>query len=469
MEFGLIPEGKFRIICSRMTLARVGALPLKFSGAGEIRQNENGRFFAEFALSKKRDMPAAMAETHRPKGGGHPIPKDEYMELTAKDERGVTWRGKVPRMSVFGDLLRRPKIHATVVLLETESPSIVTGDTDTARCVILGQLNYPFLNATESVRRRKGVEISGSTKADHTEFNVGSDTFVLSFEGENTVLECTFPRGGVAACHHVRMVEALQFALGQLVRPFVWTLDSAGSSRTLIWSPRAKRPPSSLVPPFNWNSDFLSKIPFEIAAAYYNAIKAKGGDDWHPLTEIVFKTVDAGASSTDMREISFAIATESAAELCYSSAGLPPDAFKEEVGRVIRSIKKRNLPHAGPRIEGSLDALLRPRNSDRIKAFIKDKALPKDLFTIWQKMRNTVTHGRSSSDDFETRWEKLFGVLFLFHSIVLHHIRYVGPRTDYVSKSQPTIPWPHVQSEPTPASLPGIATRTIQPDNSPLP
>jgi len=313
--------------------------------------------------------------------------------------------------------------------LESTSRGANLGQVETVQCHLQGKLEFPKSNVTETIRRRAGIEIGGSSSLDHTSFAVGLDSFTLFHKDDHTVLDCEFGGGGVAACRHIRIIEALQFALGQIVQPFAWVVNSAGVVTTRIWPPWSPSAAASVLPPFQWNADPVSRVPFEIARAFYTAALTYSGEKWHPISYRIHQIVDAGNASIDMRELTHAIATEGAISICYDEAGTPAEGFKADVTLARKTLKALEIsPEAARRIDGSLNGLLFPRNSDRLMAFVRDKNLPDDLYTTWNRMRNSVAHGRQSDEDLESRWANLSRVLFLFYSIVFHHIHYSGPR-----------------------------------------
>jgi hypothetical protein len=102
-----------------------------------------------------------------------------------------------------------------------------------------------------------------------------------------------------------------------------------------------------------------------------------------------------------------------------------------QIRAVVAAMPLKGDESAG-RVDGALNAMNRARNSDRIKAFIESAKLPYKLHTIWSRLRNSSAHGAKPEGEFSEYWAEAQSVLHLFHAMVLEHIGYKGPRTDYL-------------------------------------
>jgi len=111
--------------------------------------------------------------------------------------------------------------------------------------------------------------------------------------------------------------------------------------------------------------------------------------------------------------------------------------FREQLNKMALSetVKKR--------IDGAAEAMLRPRNSDRMKAFVKKYALGEDVFQAWRELRNLCAHGgRVPYAEIQKVWDQRCKVLHLCYSIVLAFIGYSGSRTNYHMRGYPITTWP---------------------------
>jgi hypothetical protein len=122
---------------------------------------------------------------------------------------------------------------------------------------------------------------------------------------------------------------------------------------------------------------------------------------------------------------------------------------KQELAAAEKAIEGAKLsPSVRSRILGSIRSIFgKPRNTDKLRGFIKAKGLNLGLYDSWSTLRNSAAHGndlrnRTFEDCLRLRDE----VTMLFYSIVFDMIGYEGSRIDYGTLGWPDALWP-VQQE----------------------
>ena len=80
-------------------------------------------------------------------------------------------------------------------------------------------IEFPENAATQTKIFCYGKEAAGSTSRDCAEVKIGEEEMRKHPIGNHTQIECRFEKSGIARNRHVRIQEALEFALGQLLTP----------------------------------------------------------------------------------------------------------------------------------------------------------------------------------------------------------------------------------------------------------
>ena len=455
LQLESLVRGTFDLPCRDILLARKGSRPLAMHGPGQIRQEASGQLVAVLRAERGYIIPILNELTH-PVAAGQLMAEEDYFQMTAEDAGGNMLHGRATRVDYVGDLAGGGEIRAPLLILESVEARPGLGAAEFARALLHGNLLFPKVSRTEVETRRDGRPPSWRSSWDHATFRAGEEEFSL-FEGAgHTVFECSLTPGGLAAFRHVRMTEALQFALGQVVWPFAWETQRDGKRTTRIRSPDLKASIGNGVPPLLFGADPANREPYRIAEAYYLATVSRTQEEWHPLSGPVYQVIDASTASIDLRALAYAVAVESAVGLCFEGLDQPAAGFLAEVDLVLAALPKLELQESTrARLAGALQAMKHPRNTDRLKSFIAAQNLDPGLYATWSKMRNAVAHGLENSAEMDVQWAALNKVLYLFHSLVLTYIGYSGRRTDYSTVGLPEAPWP-VPPTTAPTVLPTV-------------
>ena len=79
------------------------------------------------------------------------------------------------------------------------------------------------------------------------------------------------------------------------------------------------------------------------------------------------------------------------------------------------------------------------RADDILKGLIDKGTIDKKFYTDWKKLRNSVNHGDSPTDNFQTYCDLCDSCLVLYYSLILKLINYKGRYTDYSVYGHPMI------------------------------
>jgi hypothetical protein len=438
-DLAMLAKGTFRIQCRRIVLHRKGVRPLRAAGPGEIKQSDDGRLTVAV-----QEGPKMVREIFRDGLSSHSLGSlvgaDERFNLTAVEADGTKWKGRAVLPQISGSLDRGGIIWATVEFLEKIKKIPISETKDYAEVYILGQLNFPKNSATETIIRRRGKPDHSGWELDHARVALGSEEYSI-FLGDNvTRIEMSLQKNAVKKFRHVRLLEALQYALGQITRHFAVVTRGNGKARTLIRNPLLNLPKAEVFPPYLFSGNPKSVETYQIAEAYYRKISPLRTEAWHPISWRVYQVIASDNTPIDVQALVYSIATEAIAELCASNLGSPSTDFLKDLDAVEKNLATMDLkPASVKRISGSLVSMKKPRNSDRLKAFIETRGLPPALYSKWKSLRNTTAHGTDGDLTDAGYWADKHVVLYLFHAEILAFIGYTGPRTDYMTNGYPIV------------------------------
>lgn len=419
-------EGKLRLECSEIRLERAGSSPLNVRGPGLIEVNDQGSFNFRIHVSSEDHqlLSANLLNPTRPPGSL--IPLDEFLNLTAVPYHSEEWTGRASDPGTNGPLGGPGIASGQVYELQSARQTAQT-EVDCATFYLPGRLAFPALIMTQLEESRSGVRISTTGSRDSAEFEVGKEKFTLSRAGNHIELECTFELGGIKKNRHLRLLEALTFALGQLVSPAATELVSEGKRVKIL---RAVDP--SLVtgapdsPPIRFGSNMPVREVYDVATAYYRKVLDWEKDDEHPVSSGVYSVVQAFGGTIETQILGLSTAAESLIEAAFKDI-VPIEAdFRSEIQIFQEHLRNMSLSETlRGRISGAVDAMLNPRNSDRIRAFVKKRGLDPGIFEAWSKLRNRCAHGgQIQSTEMQKTWDQRCKVLRLCHQIVLAFIEY---------------------------------------------
>lgn len=233
------------------------------------------------------------------------------------------------------------------------------------------------------------------------------------------------------------------FALGQTIRPCATETYTHEFNRTELWSFSKAKPtylPKQL-PPLFFDDVPPKSETFEIAACYYNAICEWTADIWHELTGHVYYLIHSASTVMEMSSLTLAVTAEGLAENCFPATGHPAEGFSDAVADLESKVGQLTKnPDLQKRLQGTLGAMRRPRNSDRLRELVTNLDIDQKVFKSWQRLRNAAAHGSvDQGDDHAELHSQNMELLYLCYRIVLAHIGYHGPATDYSKTGFPNV------------------------------
>ena len=428
----------FQVECSQIKLSLIGDSNYVIKGPGEIWQDQDGVIqFKLFALENSHSV----AWRDYSVGIGEIIPDSDYFRLEAIDIRGRSWRA-----CYIDPSLRGTVVYGKINQLTHEFTNSSSPKQDCIGLYLKGLLKFPSNSPTESSFQAFGREIHYSVSHNAALVNYENYKLEIFHREKHTILNFYSPLNTLDENTSLRIKETLQFCLGLPVSILVSRIYKNKSQVFYFNSPSQVEQYGRIEPPILFEKGDQNEQFWKLFFNYFCFVCSYTENSFHPISQQIASTIESSAGSLEVEVLGLAVATEGIVEICFPNLGEVSEEIKQQITDVLKVIDSSNIitnSSLHNRIKGALNNMNQPTNSDRIRNYLSEHNLSKELFTAWKKLRNTSAHGNGTAGRNISQTLELRGkVLFLLYSIILTKIEYVGERTDYSTKNRPTISWP---------------------------
>ena len=434
MELQSFLKGEFKAECFRIELKREGANPLHFAGPGVIEQDKN--FVLNFRIHVDQETTnALLTDLNRPREVGKIIPHAEYFNFTAYAYDLPVWNAEIAGIGCTMGLGNGGMAHGQlpeILKIFDQLPNECTKDY--ARLWLREAIEFPEISMTETEVKRGGKTRRRNSNRDHANFKHIEEEFELVKGDHGIELSCAFNKGGINENKHIRIQEAMQFALGQQFQPCVLELTSGKTQVTVLRSIAFRGDQKARQnPPLIFKGKAWTPAVYEIAKAFYSRISEHKEEKWHPVSSHVYYLLQAGSAAVELQCLALGVAAEGIADTCHEVLANVSDEFKQEVDRALGNIASLGFSETLlNRINGAVCNMKKARGSDRIRAFVEQNNIDQGIFKSWQRVRNAAAHGGMLEvSSIETTLSDLNNVLHLCYAMLLSYISYQGARSNY--------------------------------------
>ncbi len=443
----LLFEGKFELPCSEILLTRQAGSPIEISGPGYIQVNSDNKFEVTSHISAQDYQKLFMFPALNMALSGTAYSDEHYFHLAARSYFHGTWNGRVLMPRAGGIAGQAGLVSGTLSEIHFEEEEEGETEFDLARVFISSSLNFPALDPTEH-RETRGTEVVRARGIyNHTKFDVDSEEFTLSLEDNYTELECRLSPGSLVRNRHLRMQEALGYALCYPIWPTAMILRAGRQRKVILQSPdRLPKNFNDRFPPFHFANSPLEvrKKFFDLISAYYRKINNDDSGSDQLLSRAVFFLMEALEASIDVQILALGVAAEALIRQTFPKAVVVGQTFREQVAKFKGLLQPLPLVEdLKARLSRAADSMLSPSSSDLIHRFVTHHQLNPLIFKAWKESRNPAAHGSfvnlSKIPEF---LERRNNVLYLCHAIVLAFIEYNGPHTRYDVPGWRCVDWP---------------------------
>ena len=447
-------DGKFKTECARMVLTNVGNPEFVIAGPGEIWQDQEG--VLQYKIFANHDAYRALLDyMGRPGVIGQIIPDGEFFNLRAEGHDSNLWNAAhilpSPRGGFFEGLA-----HGYINELTQTRDFPADAPAAYVEVRFKGKLDFPCNSGTQTIIRVGGRDRQTSSSLNMAFAEDGNYRFETRHDSNHTVVSLHLPAGELIPATASRVREALQFILGKQLAVMVIETSSDGQQVTRFTSPSADRGHGDMSPPLQFHRFGEEGHIWRMFCNYFRRVHGDASPGWHPISNHIGRVIESTAASLDTEILALGVAVEGLVGECFPGLAPVSADFLLELDAVQAALSTGQVSLPGPpvetvalnaktlgRINGSLAAMRKPRNSDVLRVFIESNRLPRGFYSSWSDLRNASAHGGGAGGrDIEKILRLKSEVLSLLYSIAFAAINYTGPRTDYSLPGWPTRAWP---------------------------
>ena len=354
-------ERKFRLECSSLHFERQGRQPLKFWGLGHISQTNDGKleYLAHVdAAVVQRIRAVHKSASSRP--SGTVLKKEDYFKFEATSYSGPSWTGRVAEPSLRTRLSGPGIVYGSVPEIRSEHQLLLEELSDYATLFLPNPIDFPTNSATQTLVLRNQIERNNASAYDCAAFKIGPEEFLIYNTGLHAEIECTLEKGSIDANRHLRMREALEFALGQLIIPCAFELIS-GNKKTTILRSSVFGPEwvNKQQPPLRFDNVPFQPEVYSMVESYYRAFLHKHDKEGHPISAGLFSLIKTAWGPLELQTLAASVAAETLIEAGFKKIVPLDDTFRSEVKDFIAHLDRGSLSKGFySRLKGSLDSML---------------------------------------------------------------------------------------------------------------
>lgn len=417
-------SGKFELVCPEMELL-VGTTEGRslLRGSGVLRSDDEGILY--FKMAGRRDA-AFYDWIRRPRAPGQLMGEEDYLNLTATDERGGRW-------------------HSSPIVFEAQPialliPGSVSAPVATMTCtgrrpLTLSQLqmfisdavHVPMDGDTESRRTVRGRLISSGVSRDHHSRELdGAHVEFRSYRDQWLKVEAhrkeAFPPEWP-----VLMSNALAFAIGHDVSPTVVIRSSCEQEEIRLQSASLDSRARHLPRPVHVINPAEAERFWKLIERFFDFIKDRSTARDLVLSELAGIRRGA-AGSIQTAALILSVATESLAEalLVDEQVAVPDqDRFRSLLDHLEAWDGDARLRE---RAKGAIGGLKQARAADRLYAWANRTGTPRVLIDRWRTLRNPKAHGKAIPEE-QPLFDLYYSNVELMYRLVTWACGYDGPVT----------------------------------------
>ncbi len=450
-ELETLKQKQWEMDCPHMAIrSRTSHKPVVFSGAGILSQSSTGQFEFKIYVNHRRniekwDWGASLK-------AGEIIPDHEFYDLSATDSDGRVWKAN-RLLPNFKQTVKGKTIidgHLSKLISQGSYPPSKGCYLD---FWVFRDIKIPYNKSTiERKSIARGQLRSQSNRMNAWKFRCCNIDFLLVKETANRLLISTkIAEGRFPEYFEYRLLETLQFVLGQ---PIPWTVMRLRSHKTIkfvLSSEKTDRHKGDFLPPLSIGlitdpktGKFTTKYHRKLFEKYLKHIfdypKKR-----HPLWGQLDAVYEASAGTfIEAQALTLVVAIESLLGNEFPNLGIPTDEDKKIIEEAAKYFSlwegNKNIKN---RIQGSIGQLKQSRALDKMRELAELGAITDDQWLAWQKLRNGITHSYLTVS-FSP--EKLVDLVrknqVLLYHLIFYAIGYQGLYMDYSDLNWPIKEYP---------------------------
>jgi hypothetical protein len=437
-ELAALDKSSFELDCLQMMLTRCDGSK-KHSGAGYIRQSEDGGF--DFRLFAPEQLDLRNLSQGRDTQAGQLIHENHMWKLDAVDTQGRTWTAERIWDVGVGGHVDKPGFVVGGKFLDLTSQS---DERHKSKIVSIEMLTFQKFKFPRNQHSTTTQVLGKNQPRQSFKFNVAEFvacgfSFSIHDDGELIRFTATSETTTLSPYFERRVNEALLFALGIDISWSVTERHEDSITKTKI---SASNPAESLFPrpPIACRFANTEGI-WELFELYLRFIIEKDGFEFHPLTAQLHAIYSSRKSSMQIQALASSFAVESILTQFFRDEGRCSEEQTHEIDAAIQHMQKWDDGSMKTRACEILGNLKKSRAIDKLYALAARNAVNELNVEVWKKLRDSVAHGHWA-DDFQSLVDDVGSALVLLYQLVFHLIGYNGKQTDWGTHGWPLIDYP---------------------------
>lgn len=414
------------------------AEPVIYFGPGSVTQDSNGHL--QLKLYHLYPTPSDMvAEVNSALGGsslepGRLIADHHYFDFEGFDLFGKKWTS--PHIWLTGDVsfpANGRVVTAQLKQIECETPTAgeptlpPQGLSQFAQFFFPGTFTIPF-NQAERTENRIGMSVCQIPLANAT----------CTLRKHETHLEVTVQSAIDLADEYLsRVLEGIGVAIGSHLQPHLKSAKVSESRQVVIYSINARADSARLPPPIPTNYPHHAAELAHFVTLFIDRVVTNHSQ----LVGYWYRILRAFPNDLENSALVLTTSIEGLIKVHFQSLGGADEEFLKQLAEAEPLLTKLKI---GDRARSRLLSTLRnakaptPRNA--LFALEKSGTLPKDLISLWTKLRNKSAHAdelKMENHELQEFIDELHGCLELFYRLVMHHLAYSGKFVQYAKPGWP--------------------------------
>ena len=447
-ELRALRDGSFDVDCPSIVLQRNSPTgPIRVEGAGSIFWSGDGLIFKLFgahATEQADVLDEILLSRIQP---GKLIPEDAFYSLTARDWKGREWRSShiLPSFTIGESLILRGRIRE-MEQVEQLTQGYLATPTHSLTFHIFHPLDFPRNESTLTYKKTTASQEERLVRGElnRASINVEGNQFVLTEEEGHVSLHVRLDPSESCRAAALRVVEAMQFVLGQSLE---WTVmyERVGDHHiTRIRSTRGAAKRGRLEPPLSFNVGGPPEVWGLFGRFFRYICRYEDEHRFHPISAWINSVRTASAGTVNAQALALCVAVEGILKAEFPELGSPAQEFQEAVRQLVRYVDEWPGPEdVKKRAQSVLGSLVEPRAIDRLRALASDGSISENLIEAWRTLRNRSVHADPvQSEELEELLNLCDRVTVLMYQIIFRAIGYTGPYTDYTTMGWPVREYP---------------------------
>jgi hypothetical protein len=412
--------------------------PVTYSGPGSVTQDADGHLQLKLyhLYQASSDM---VAEVNSALGAGSLEPgkiieDHHYFDFEGFDVYGKRWTS--PHIWISGDVSFPSNgrvVTGQLKRIECETPIAGeptppgAGIVQFAQFYIPGTFSIPF-NLAEKTDNRIGMSAC----------KIELENANCTIRKHETHLEVVVESATAISDEWlIRLLEGISVAIGSRLRPQLRNAKLGASRQVAIYSVVARSDASRLPPPIPTN------YPHQAAelARFVALFVSKVATNHSQLVGYWYRVLRAFPNDLENSALVLTTSIEGLIKVHFLSLGNPDEEFLKQLAEAEPLLKEIKIgERARSRILSTIGNAKSPSPKSALFTLEKSGTLPKELISLWTKLRNKSAHAdelKMENHELQEFINELHGCLELFYRLVMHHIQYSGKIIHYAKPGWP--------------------------------